>query len=326
RRNFRSHPIDLIIEISSRLPAKSIARFHCMSKLWGSIFTFTQDEPLISCRYASGFIYFSHMSISNHDDNPVPVIFNAKTGQYAILPKLRTYISNKFKVLFMDGHPICDVLTLGTGIMRWRKIQCPIHHDPYTQEICINGVLYYLAVQIHEMSSLIVCFDVRSEKFNFIEYTISLCGWSTKLVNYKGKLGVVRCRISVRSLELCIWVLEDIEIRELPKYVYILPVNVVSNHHDLYIVGVTTTCEIVLSRTHTYHTSQPFYVFYFIPESNTQQTVEIYGLDNYSRVCTFVDHVEDLNVNDAKLFKKTEREMKETVGKMKKEEEEATKR
>ncbi|ESQ33555.1 hypothetical protein EUTSA_v10009646mg [Eutrema salsugineum] len=31
-------PIDLIIQISSRLPAKSIARFRCVSKLWSSTF------------------------------------------------------------------------------------------------------------------------------------------------------------------------------------------------------------------------------------------------------------------------------------------------
>ncbi|CAN8285499.1 unnamed protein product [Cochlearia groenlandica] len=30
-------PNDLIIEILSRLPAKSIARFHCVSKLWKSM-------------------------------------------------------------------------------------------------------------------------------------------------------------------------------------------------------------------------------------------------------------------------------------------------
>ncbi|CAL9216866.1 unnamed protein product, partial [Arabidopsis halleri] len=35
-------PIDLIPEILSRLPAKSVGRFRCVSKLWGSILT-SQD-------------------------------------------------------------------------------------------------------------------------------------------------------------------------------------------------------------------------------------------------------------------------------------------
>ncbi|XP_020866667.1 putative F-box protein At5g42430 isoform X1 [Arabidopsis lyrata subsp. lyrata] len=35
--NSDSIPIDLILEILSRLPSKSIARFRCLSKLWGSM-------------------------------------------------------------------------------------------------------------------------------------------------------------------------------------------------------------------------------------------------------------------------------------------------
>ncbi|CAA7058010.1 unnamed protein product [Microthlaspi erraticum] len=75
-----------------------------------------------------------------------------------------------------------------------------------------------------------------------------------------------------------------------------------------------------------YTFKQPFYVFYFNPERNTHQRVEIQGFGDYhesldkpSRVHVFVDdcsrlydssrfydfanHIEDLNVNDLKLLK-----------------------
>ncbi|VVA93158.1 unnamed protein product [Arabis nemorensis] len=37
KENSKSFPIDLILEILSRLPAKSTGRFRCVSKLWSSM-------------------------------------------------------------------------------------------------------------------------------------------------------------------------------------------------------------------------------------------------------------------------------------------------
>ncbi|KAL1204936.1 F-box protein [Cardamine amara subsp. amara] len=48
------------------------------------------------------------------------------------------------------------------------------------------------------------------------------------------------------------------------------------------------------------YTNKLFYVFYFHPERNILHSVEIQGLENDSRatrVCAFIDHVEDLNFN-----------------------------
>ncbi|KAF2581399.1 hypothetical protein F2Q70_00013441 [Brassica cretica] len=61
----------------------------------------------------------------------------------------------------------------------------------------------------------------------------------------------------------------DLERKEWSKYVYTLPVNGIC---EVFVVGVTTTSEIVLSEKVT---STPFYVFYFSPERNTLQRVEI---------------------------------------------------
>ncbi|ESQ30908.1 hypothetical protein EUTSA_v10012264mg, partial [Eutrema salsugineum] len=331
-------PIDLIIPIFSRLPTKSIVRFYCVSKLWCSVFhrpyftelfltkssarprlllavrkedqwsfystpqphnpyeksssssslvlaadfhmKFPQGSTHISCTYDSGLIYFSETLISKDDDNLVPVIANPNTGHYAILSKLRSYrslytslgslysflgfdsIDKQFKVLVIAG-PTCE----------------------------FN------------------CFDVRSEKFNFIEYRkygwtslLGFCDWFTKLVNYKGKLGGISCkRNDADSFDLHMLVFEDIEKQEFSEYVYTLPEKEVVDIFSLSVVGVPG--EIVLKVENYYiYESDLFRVLYFNPESNTVQSVVIQGLDKDSSVYAFVDHVEDLNVNDAKLF------------------------
>ncbi|XP_024006555.1 putative F-box protein At5g42430 [Eutrema salsugineum] len=274
---------------------------------------FPQGSTHISCTYDSGLIYFSETLISKDDDNLVPVIANPNTGHYAILSKLRSYrslytslgslysflgfdsIDKQFKVLVIAG-PTCEVLTLGTGSI----MTCPIDHEPYSQGICINGVLYYF----------FNCFDVRSEKFNFIEYRkygwtslLGFCDWFTKLVNYKGKLGGISCkRNDADSFDLHMLVFEDIEKQEFSEYVYTLPEKEVVDIFSLSVVGVPG--EIVLKVENYYiYESDLFRVLYFNPESNTVQSVVIQGLDKDSSVYAFVDHVEDLNVNDAKLFK-----------------------
>ncbi|CAA7047995.1 unnamed protein product [Microthlaspi erraticum] len=376
-------PYDLMIDIFSRLPKKSIARFHCVSKQWSSMFhsqdftklfltrssarprllfaikgynewSFYSSPQLqnpyeksssslevaaefhtnfppenmavyrnrkprsLSCGYASGLIYFNGMWISGKDEKSgVPVICNPNTGGYATLPKLRLSrykipnslfgfdpIDKQFKVLFMTRNGDYTILTLGTT--RWRKIHCPINHEPLSESICIDGVLYYLAEPMWPRRYSIVCFDVRSEKFEIIYYPEYYC----QLVNYMGKLGLIYLDYcDDDAIVLHEWVLEDLEKKEWSEYAYILRDDKFL-HNDVSVVGVTATGEIVLSMTR-YTSKQPFYVFYFNPKTKTLRSVEIKGLgaghneeygENFS-VHTFVNHVEDLNANDGKLLK-----------------------
>ncbi|CAA7061327.1 unnamed protein product [Microthlaspi erraticum] len=369
-----SIPNDLLFEISSRLPLKSIARFRCVSKQWGSMlrrpdFTelfltrsrarprllfaiegqdnnwsfFSSPQPqnpdekfssLVdfhkkfprenlritcsrrsrkdSCGYASGLIYLPDMWFPKESDTN-SVICNPITGQYWILPELTRHISSysflgfdpigkQHKVLFMtnldSGHKI---LTLGTGKpKRWRKIICPLTHEPVSEGICINGVLYYLAKVGYGMK--IACFDVRSEEFKFIDDK-SLDFLDISLINYRGKLGLLRRRHDDNdAIKLSLWVLDDVERKERSHYVHTLPAKlaVLVYHNILSIVGVTCTGEIVFSMVSA---CKPFFVYYFNPERKTLQTVEIKGVGaNYevfgssSRVHAFIDHVEDLNL------------------------------
>ncbi|CAA7061311.1 unnamed protein product [Microthlaspi erraticum] len=365
-----STPKDLLMEIFSRLPAKSVGRFRCVSKQWNSMLSgpyfkelfltrsrarprllfamkgdrlgewkfFSSSQPRMPsslavatgfqfkffngmtsslCGYASGLICFCDTRISELSKNRVHVICNPSTGQYAVLPKLgledqRTFlgfdpIDKQFKVLSMVPKPSCDddhrILTLGTGKTSWRKIQCPLTHRPSPfRGICINGVIYYLAYFDETSNDVIVCFNVRSEKFKFIEMEC----FHEKLINYKGKLGVIQWKCvgddNHSNIELSLWVLDDVEKQEWSKHVYILPNDIkIVNWNLISIVGVTASGEIVLS---TNPISKPFYVFYFNPERNEFHRVEIQGFaENYGRVKVFVGHVEDLHVNDAEILK-----------------------
>ncbi|KAG7557284.1 F-box associated domain type 3 [Arabidopsis suecica] len=155
---------------------------------------------------------------------------------------------------------------------------------------------------------MIVCFDVRSEKFRFID------GWYIhQLINYKGKLGGINLHYEQRSewgsgwdtRELQLRVLEDVEKQDWSKYVYPFLENGYRKH--LSVVGMTMTSEIVLSENWG---SRPYNVFYFNPERNTFQCVNFQGVgakhekfNHCGIVYAFVDHVDHLSVSDANQLK-----------------------
>ncbi|KAG7568683.1 F-box associated domain type 3 [Arabidopsis thaliana x Arabidopsis arenosa] len=380
RENSEAIPTDLIFEILLKLPAKSIARCRCVSKLWSSIlvrpdftelfltrsstlpqllfsfeknselFFFTapriqnpdENSSLVSpsyhtkvpidrssqiCGHVRGLLCLTHLRVLKGRKETVPMICNPNTGQALPLPKVKTRrvkvrsflvydpIEKQFKVLSMtwpcygNDDKNCkeyQILTLGTQTLSWRMIDCCLPHHPAHDGICIDGCLYYQAM-VGPLSgiSTIVCFDVRSEKFNFVKKArgMALYGQSA-LVNYEGRLGAIQSdglhiagiiNSQTRSLEL--WVLVDAEKHEWSRHVYVLPPmwkNVVAEA-ELNIVGRTSTNEIVLSR---HYSSVAFYLFYYNPERNTVRRVEIQGMDEFkhSRVHTFLDHVEDVKL------------------------------
>ncbi|CAH8254084.1 unnamed protein product [Arabidopsis lyrata] len=290
RANSDSIPNDLLYEILSRLPTKSIARFRCVSKLWESIicrqdFTelfytrsssnprlligihhdgewsffstpqpqnhygkpslvvaadfhmkFSKDISPWYCSYASGLIYFPNMCIPKEDKDTKRVLCDPSTGQYAILPPdMRTTnnsnyhdflgfdpIDKQFKVLVfnhtVDDKLVYHIVTLGTENLRWREIICPLTYGYCWEHICINGVLYYLAFDPNKEHDMIGCFDVRSEKVKSLNLNPDCFrNWSTKLINYKGKLGVINLEDDCDGrfpLKLRMWVLEDVEKQE----------------------------------------------------------------------------------------------------------------
>ncbi|KAL1216964.1 F-box protein [Cardamine amara subsp. amara] len=150
-----------------------------------------------------------------------------------------------------------QVPTLGTGEPSWRMVKCCIPHFSPHEGISINGVLFYKAsANTNSLASMIVCFDVRLEKFKFIQVGESNFHYGT-LINYK----------------------EDVEKQEWSEHIYVLPAlcqSLVGPQHYLNFVGVTRTNEIVLSPRYQ---KARFYVFYYNFERNTLIRVEIHGME-----------------------------------------------
>ncbi|CAL9237824.1 unnamed protein product [Arabidopsis halleri] len=280
------------------------------------------------CRSVRGLVFLGDERSLNGVEHKVSVICNPSTGKSLTLPKLKTRkrigvrsyfgyepIEKQYKVLSMTwgiyGTRDMDseehqhqVLTLGTRQPSWRMIECWIPHSVYYtyNNVCINGVLYYPAVNTSSKGFIIVSFDFRSETFRFVEDTdtsISSC-YRPPLINYNGKLGSLGSAgfgdIGASCTSITLRVLEDAEKLEWSEHIYVLPAwwkNIFGGGYTyLRVVGVTRTNEIVLSFAFP---STPFYVFYYNTERNAIRRVEIQGLEGHS-VYTFLDHVENVNM------------------------------
>ncbi|CAL9248877.1 unnamed protein product [Arabidopsis halleri] len=245
-------------------------------------------------------------------------------------------IDKQYKALsirYPSGPGRNKILTFGDGDLTWRKIKFPLGRPEIKSDgICINGVLYFLG-EIGEGSCdyVIICFDARSEKFTCIDV-----GRFCRLINYKGKLAVIYWEDDVDIYEICVygkdldeyleenldvdatnelhlWVLEDVEKKKWSKYAYTSKytwskyaytwTDDTFFRRHLSIAGATASGEIVFSMR-KYTSKQPFYVFYFNPERNTLQRVEIQGFgEAFKETCSVRTFVEDLDVNDLKQLK-----------------------
>ncbi|KAG2308795.1 hypothetical protein Bca52824_028543 [Brassica carinata] len=360
-------PIDLIIEILSRLPLKSIARCRCVSKLLASILvrpdftdsflasSLAKPQVLFACRKQDKnevMFCFSTPQPQNPEENSSTIVANyhmsfpfdslslcsAVSGVVCIeyhrilkgrkTPRpvwtrkrywIRCFlgydpIEKQHKTLAMTWEHTKaqdhQVLTLGgTDKLAWRRIECgiPQYGHPGPHNICINGVLYFKA-QANKSSNgdgIIICFDVRSEKYNFVKVIERVVVHpAAALVNYNGKLASVisHCPYlfifhTTRSFEM--WVLQDSEKHEWSKHIYILPplCKYISPGENLFFVGVTGADEIVLCPKSLFH--EAFYVYYYNLKKGTIRRVEIQGLERLEgsyRVHTFLNHAEDAEI------------------------------
>ncbi|XP_023639162.1 F-box protein At3g49450-like [Capsella rubella] len=364
-------PTDLIVEILSRLPAKSVAKSRCVANNWNSLLRdpFFTDvflkrssarPRLLLTFQAEGTWYFfsspGHNMNSNrvvvvdsHMNVPKPLPFrvcvpvrgllctrdewalghskermmicNLGSRQFKYLPRVRsrrchvvTYlgydpIGKEYKVLCMTvlEKPFSgkagefQVLTLGTSKLEWRMLECSVDHYPYPREICIEGTLYYFSRDYESRDYMLVCFNVKEEKFNFIRNQHFVFPTLT-LINYKGKLGGMCFQPTTfmdgtaESLEL--WVIDDIEKHIWSRHVHIFPPmwKELVAETKVYIVGmINGTTEVVFAPAIL---SNPFYLFYLDIERKSTNRVEIQGLGpvNGQSIYTFVNHVENVNL------------------------------
>ncbi|KAG2329525.1 hypothetical protein Bca4012_020921 [Brassica carinata] len=375
-------PVEIIHDILSRLPAKSIARCRVVSKDWGFtiscpyfadlflkmsslspclLFTFhaegkwsffsSPESMLISDQKSSSVAVdsLSHVPIDYPFRVCVPacgllctkdewllsgkkyarmMICNPSTGGFKLLPKVKsrrrrvlTYlgydpVEKVYKVLCMTSceRPYIQkaeqhqVLTLGTEKLNWRMVDCPVSHYPRPREseICIHGVLYYLAVESGSWETsmcMIVCFYIRSEKLKFIvdEAFKDIKSPST-LINYKGKLGILNPNKSgftggiTNGFEL--WVIDDIEKRTWWRHIHIFPPlwDTLVAQIRVHIVGATGDSEIIVFSPSV--VSNPFYIFCYNMETKYIRRVKIEGFGPVTgqNIYTFLNHVENVKL------------------------------
>ncbi|XP_009135907.1 putative F-box protein At1g53360 [Brassica rapa] len=269
-------------------------------------------------------------------ERKVRVVCNPATGEFLTLPKVllkektklitaqkkkekiaRMYLgydpmSKQFKVLCMTTNfspfDVRDnthqVLTLESGKKRvWRTIERKFHFEEsyrISGDICINGVLYFAAAL--GLSSMIVCFDIRSEKFSFINtkkdveqghYT-----YSFTLFNYKGRLGIYHEEDSCYQIgRIVFWVLEDAENHKWSKHIYKLcPLEWNLIRYSMF-VGMAGTGEFVWSSSYK-DSPNSFYLSFYSLESETFTKVNIQGFDELKQhhrfISTYLDYVENV--------------------------------
>ncbi|KAF8106758.1 hypothetical protein N665_0134s0040 [Sinapis alba] len=117
-------------------------------------------------------------------------------------------------IFWEDGETITSeywVFVLEPGGF-WKRIEYDDQqpHFPRRQGLCINGVLYYLALTSTYRRN-VYCFDVRSEKFSKIQppHEVSEFGESVDIINHGGKPALFHYTHIRETGVSELWVLED---------------------------------------------------------------------------------------------------------------------
>ncbi|KAJ4891464.1 F-box protein [Raphanus sativus] len=325
-------PDDVIIEIFSRLSVKVIARCRCVSKLWGSILRskdFTdfflikssaRPHLLFLCRRLDRILFLSSHPPQNPDENSSPIDTSYDTSFPLNISQICrpingltcvVYLRTHYKGRTETVHVICNLCTRQSvslcKVETWKTgVRSYFGYDPIEKQykvLCREDKVS-AAVDENKEDSMIVCFDVRSEKFKVIQVAESFIGKArADLMNYNGKLGTIVCPtygyVESFSTSLQLWVLEDADNQEWSKHEYMLPASwrSVFANISLSFAGVTRTNEFLLSPIYQDY-GKPFYIFYYNIERNTIRSVQIEGMNApYASVIdTLIDHVEDASV------------------------------
>ncbi|XP_010521608.1 PREDICTED: putative F-box protein At1g32420 [Tarenaya hassleriana] len=361
-------PHDLMTEILLRLPAKSLARFLCVSKTWASTIrsrdfansfvTRSSTRPTLlamvdlNVSYFRKFYFFSFPHRLNPDDaescrlvqlgvinsgDPYtttyhsvrglicletesgPVICNPSLNQFRTLPETQSNPNIEDEVCFLGYDPVEDnykvlllrrpafhrtaqnashdirVLTLGDR--EWRRIEGVSSHVPTIAGRCINGVLFY-GTRFGDVR-VIVSFDVKSERINFITAPNDGVGIHYRcLTDYKGKLAL--CGAMIDGISLL--VLEDAEKHEWSCKTFALPHSwrdFLPERDRLFNVKIRDSGDIIVI-PHFFGHKSPAYVLYCNPERISIKRVDIEDAlpckeCNYRcGISVFTDHVESL--------------------------------
>ncbi|WZZ30871.1 hypothetical protein YC2023_014272 [Brassica napus] len=187
--------------------------------------TFPLHETYYTTYYVNGLL------------NIGEIICNPCTGKTVYLPELvyrRTRsdsitrpaerffgydpVNNQYKVLclttYIEGDTRTNyfqVFTLGAKPKTWRFIECGIPHITWSNGLCIDGSLYYIAGL--DKGMCLMRFDLNSEKFDIfarlskkMDTLFFLDEGSKTLINYHGKVAMaIRPSYSAPSVDLFVF-------------------------------------------------------------------------------------------------------------------------
>ncbi|KAF3514851.1 hypothetical protein F2Q69_00009557 [Brassica cretica] len=203
-----------------------MARFSCVSKLW--LFILTRPRLLFVLEQVSGELLF--FSSPHPQKNPYekssPVVaadFLMKFSQ-DMLPEFRGLSSG---LIYFSNMRLSKKGWKRNSDVRNKKKE-EVEED---QMWVIRGRHQWDMHQwdMHQWdfvlgdSYLMICFDVRSETFKFVAAECFRDPQSTKLINYKGKLGGIDLTYDDSdAIELSMLILEDVERKEWSKYLIVL--------------------------------------------------------------------------------------------------------
>ncbi|KAL1207664.1 F-box protein [Cardamine amara subsp. amara] len=169
-----------------------------------------------------------------------------------------------------------QVLTLGNG-NSWRIIKkFPRHYLPSSPDICIDGVLYYVALLGTGKTDAIISFDVRSEKLRLIKLGLDHAAFCPRLTNYEGKLALL-FSTNCYQVRINLWVLEDSAKHKWSKKLYVLHDIDIKTYCCFHPFCTTDAGEIVLAPFEV-ELVKPFHVLYYHPEKNSVRRVYIEGI------------------------------------------------
>ncbi|KAG2310013.1 hypothetical protein Bca52824_021570 [Brassica carinata] len=153
-----------------------------------------------------------------------------------------------------------------------------------TMGLSINGFLYYGAwAPSHSSTPVFVCFDVRHERLSFITTEVLVLERYTILIEYKGKLAVIVPHHLGRGSyfdRFDLWILEDVEKHDWSRQTFELPMSLpfsLGMGKSMTSQGTNKAGEIVFSPTTLPYRAQPFYVFYYNPDTKDMRRVRIHG-------------------------------------------------
>ncbi|KAL0686770.1 hypothetical protein Bca4012_086447 [Brassica carinata] len=178
------------------------------------------------------------------------------------------YPKPKIRRFLLRCQAIAFVITLGGGGLVSRSRVTSPYYRPMTVGLSINGF-------------------INERILSFITTPKEVLVWKvhTSLIEYKGKLAVVvptNCLRSGSSFDrFDLWILEDVTKHEWSRQSFQLPLSLpfaFRRSQRMISQGTNKAGEIIFSPTSLPGRAQPFYVFYFNPDTKNTRRVRIHGV------------------------------------------------